>query len=1424
MELTFAPDLDLPDRRIAEIRAALRRIPPSGRPGGWRVTPDHVEVTGLIGGGLSGAVVAQLLLHRGDQQLRRIAKIGPAAELLAERRNFTEIVQPHLNVVCAPIDAWSPATGSSDRLEALVYDHVAQFAGRPDTEALTLEDLVRGGDTDLAVRLIERLFTGMASPFHHRAEPLKHKSLRDLNHTLGPDAVIRAGEVDGPHTYAEEVFLTSAGRAGVREGDPIRLDDVEWADGSPLGRVDDITIRVEGGERTPDVSGHVVRTRYARHAERIAGAFAAFDRDGDAVVADGVRCADPFAGLHKALTDSRFGRVRAVVHGDLNPRNAMVVPVGDQVILIDYARTAEGQPVLVDAAWLEVCLLRNVHSALGFADLVRLQRALGLAGRLLSLGGAADEVGTACADLVGDGAVADAFRVVFAIRAQAAKSYPFPDEWWAAHAAMLLLCAHRTVKWDDEQQTDERLRVAAAVASVAGEWLADTGPFTHWADVEPALRAVTSVLRPATEEAVEFAASLVAAVDPAVGVDELRDRVLRDTRRDEAGRVVIGFADEAVELVELAGDADDGEYGQVWRLVADRAECALIAESGAGKTTAMRALAYRMALDVVGDRERTAFDAPMRMVAHVDAWAIADRGDDVLPVRSLLVLGALHLVVDDVDLLPPQARTRVVRWLHGLRRRYPRTPVVVLGRGEAPPVFPEVRIRPLTPQQVYDHIERLVVLRRTQPAYGRLLLDRLSATWPDAHRVLQLPAGLAEFIRTGHIALTSAAVFTAGLNEQEKDELVDLAARVLDDWGDARAFRSQARLDHFGALALDRMPDHEVRRRARRFRWREACLIAVDLAWTGSRIIEAIVTEAIGADPPFAGALLARRRHPPAELVTRFLAAQREVLGQEWRGGVEVDRAVRALVALGTPEAYRVLAETGSFEGMAAIRKGLYPGADRNRLDEAFREVAVRALDPGAPVATKVAALRAVTVTGVPGLELLIGELVTDPAWEVATEAWSALLRLDAAVPPRLRDAYLRHLRDRLAVVEAALPRTAVVARKVSLQDERVNLLRHLVDPEILLDRRFRYEIADEVADSLHGLGVFAGDADPEAVRGLAALSVREANLVAHRALPDHADDLVSAASAESGGHLLLIAAAALPHAGGAALSHVVRVVRELVPVVEQDRFEGCAALLNAVAAVDPAEGARLAETCAATLAGRGVRERLTWPWSTAIARARAGSSALDALAADDFHRDGRRPNGAPADPGGLLEDGATPRWAVAVAAAGLTEALRRVRRLVAECADHEPVLVSSPRYGVLELAPAADVLSSLGYLARLAHDRGERPDEVAEVVRLLRDTALDAQHPSLREGRLIGAGYLGDCVPLLEAVEGGERLRVAARQAVTLWTPGPATPAAFAEPAAIARWLVDRLAVPGLSRAAREVLVELTEDVERRSGERVGR
>lgn len=61
------------------------------------------------------------------------------------------------------------------------------------------------------------------------------------------------------------------------------------------------------------------------------------------------------------------------------------------------------------------------------------------------------------------------------------------------------------------------------------------------------------------------------------------------------------------------------------------------------------------------------------------------------------------------------------------------------------------------------------------------------------------------------------------------------------------------------------------------------------------------------------------------------------------------------------------------------------------------------------------------------------------------------------------------------------------------------------------------------------------------------------------------------------------------------------------------------------------------------------------WPWSTAIAHAGAGSTGLGALSADDFHRDGRRPNEVTADPAMPKEDSASPLWAVAAAAAGRT-------------------------------------------------------------------------------------------------------------------------------------------------------------------------
>jgi hypothetical protein len=81
------------------------------------------------------------------------------------------------------------------------------------------------------------------------------------------------------------------------------------------------------------------------------------------------------------MNQERKGRINSVVHGDLNPRNVLVVD--EQPCLIDYALTKSDRPLFCDFVRLEGCLMMEVlPDDLSWRQLLRLQRWLALACRL----------------------------------------------------------------------------------------------------------------------------------------------------------------------------------------------------------------------------------------------------------------------------------------------------------------------------------------------------------------------------------------------------------------------------------------------------------------------------------------------------------------------------------------------------------------------------------------------------------------------------------------------------------------------------------------------------------------------------------------------------------------------------------------------------------------------------------------------------------------------------------------------------------------------------------------------------------------------------------------------------------------------------------------------------------------------------------
>lgn len=169
---------------------------------------------------------------------------------------------------------------------------------------------------------------------------------------------------------------------------------------------------------------------------------------------------------------------------------------------------------------------------------------------------------------------------------------------------------------------------------------------------------------------------------------------------------------------------------------------------------------------------------------------------------------------------------------------------------------------------------------------------------------------------------------------------------------------------------------------------------------------------------------------------------------------------------------------------------------------------------------------------------------------------------------------------------------------------------------------------------------------------------------------------------------------------------------------------------------------------------------------------------------------------------------------ALALCAAGLAEGLPEIAEYVSDRSlGVTASTILSGRYGLLELAPLAEILAAYGQLARQSEDG----DTARRILAAVDPVGL---HPSVGEGMAIALGYLGDWIAVVEAAAGdGGRLDTAARRAVRDWAPGPATPVHLREPGAIALWLKERMTDPALPTGQRSLMQELLLEMETRHG-----
>lgn len=565
-EITFdGGDITIDEQH--ELDSTLRKLIDPANPSPWDRPPERIEVRHKLSG-LGGATVVEVLVHRDGARWARVVKVDTAEEMRLEWQRFEAVVKPIHSDLCPPIEAATPGARDASRShprerEAIVYDHVAQFAGEPDAPLTTLEDVFARaslGDLSAAARARAAVVTTLLRArhvFYGRVRPVKSASLEALGRTLGPDIVVEAeslGTTDGAEPrigpaprriYPKQIRVAGAHPVDAAPapgaGTPIAAGERIEVIGLRL-RPDATRLRaqregatveiVSGPPGVPvpdpfDLVGTVRQTRPELVMERLARAVADLRVGPGVIEGPDVTAAHPFAVLDQTLHEIA-PVVRSAVHGDLNSRNVLLVDSphthtpSDRAYLIDYARAGDAGHLLADFTWLEINLMRAVGGTPPLADLVRMQRTVTAATALFPFVDDherpaavpvtdADEPLAAHQRTTAPG-LATIWPILLRLRWEAYRCYPFTHraDWFAAYNRYLTIAAHRTFKWPDAQQTATGWAASAAIAAVAAEWHDRATALRHWPDGD--LHALVPALTPTLARAGAWAADVLGTV------------------------------------------------------------------------------------------------------------------------------------------------------------------------------------------------------------------------------------------------------------------------------------------------------------------------------------------------------------------------------------------------------------------------------------------------------------------------------------------------------------------------------------------------------------------------------------------------------------------------------------------------------------------------------------------------------------------------------------------------------------------------------------------------------------------------------------------------------------------------------------------------------------------------------------------------
>ncbi|MER5401284.1 hypothetical protein [Streptomyces sp. NPDC002599] len=779
----------------AEIEQVLSAASAGGGEGQWGDPVDRITVLRRVSGSRTGAEVLEVALKHDDgddQGIQQVAKIDRPEQVEQDWRRYKQFFGSLDASFCTPVTAVTNGVLESGLLPgergAVFYQHVRERAGS-EAPVCTLEQLAcqaldgSAEDLTMAVLRTNKLLERMSKVVHRnpRANTRQRAvTLGFMGPRLGPALVVEVDNAEGGSLH----YLPAAGwnpdeqrvagarvRAAAVDTQWIHATDGTFAANSTITLdLSDLKVKKLGSDEVLEgtaVSDVVVRVQLAANHEkslslsdftghqrvhgRIVGTRSRLHWDllkrclGDSlqwreneVSLGGLPVGHPFVPLDAVLHNSFQGWIGSLVHGDLNPRNALFV--GDEAFLIDYAEAREFDPLASEYAWLEFGLLRDVIAPrLSHDELLRLCRILCFISRCPQI------EAEAAAEWACSGATHSfraAYHLLFTVRRAARDRHPqsSTQPWWKEYLCQLTLAACRTLKWSHKMHNEHTAAAAVAAAGVAGEFLTPGAPeaiFRYWqpGELRLLLQQVLSAVSVKHEESLLLLAAVLRSLDSATApgfvpselneaIDSARTSAVRslcvDQARQASSRGTERVAQATIRLrgaYEVHGENNRALHGPVGMeedcaltLAAAASAVVVLGDAGAGKTTLAEKLAHLHASAVLSDETPGPVKVPARLPVLIKAAALpvqvgTSKGTDrhtcaqvlhraspytqslPLPVcEDLLSVGGVHVTVDGLNELEPTQRDVVVAWLGQLRHHYPRTPLVLCHRSSGFPV------------------------------------------------------------------------------------------------------------------------------------------------------------------------------------------------------------------------------------------------------------------------------------------------------------------------------------------------------------------------------------------------------------------------------------------------------------------------------------------------------------------------------------------------------------------------------------------------------------------------------------------------------------------------------------------------------------------------------------------------------------------